>query len=128
MAELNNYSIPKEKFEFANLGDKLHDQKFDDKPISYFHDAWIRFRKNKASIVAAAIIILIILFSVFAPLFNTRYDSTFMDPYYSRKAPKNPWLSKNLGILDGTSSREGTGRISSGSFPPVSVLSIREII
>ena len=83
MNENNNYNIPKEKFEFANLGDKLHDQKFEDKPISYFKDAWIRFRKNKASIAAAIIIICIVLFSVFMPLFNSRYDASFIDPFYA---------------------------------------------
>ena len=65
MADNMNYtSIPKEKFEFANLGDKIHDQKFEDKPIGYFKDAFIRFRKNKASIVAAIIIIFIVLFII----------------------------------------------------------------
>ena len=44
--------LPKEKFEFAHSGEKLTDQKFEDKPIGYFKDAWIRFRKSKASVVA----------------------------------------------------------------------------
>ena len=58
----NEYTaIPKEKFAFANTGDKIRDQKFEDKPIGYFRDAWNRFCKNKASIIAAIIIICIIL-------------------------------------------------------------------
>ena len=60
---INVNLIPKEKFEFANAGERLTDKKFDDKPISYFKDAWIRFRKNKASIAAAIIILLIVLFA-----------------------------------------------------------------
>ena len=36
--------IPKEKFEFVNTSEKIHDKKFDDKPIGYFKDAWLRFR------------------------------------------------------------------------------------
>ncbi len=96
--------IPKEKFEFANLGDKLHDQKFDDKPIGYFKDAWIRFKRNKASIVASIIIIAIILFSLFMPLFNTRYDASFLDAYYPKKGPRIP------GIASGSESRNRNER------------------
>ena len=111
MMNENNYkSIPKEKFEFANLGGKIHDAKFEDKPIGYFKDAWIRFRKNKASIVASLIIVFIILFSIFAPLFNPQYDSTFLDPYYAKKGPKNVWLGENLGIMDGNVSRTASER------------------
>ena len=101
----NNYNFPKEMFEFANKGEKLHDQKFEDKPIGYFKDAWIRFRKNKASIVAAIIIIGIVLFSLLMPLFNSRYDSTFLDVYYAKKGPYSPWMSENLGIMNGGTKR-----------------------
>ena len=101
----NNYNFPKEMFEFANKGEKLHDQKFEDKPIGYFKDAWIRFRKNKASIVAAIIIIGIVLFSLLMPLFNSRYDSTFLDVYYAKKGPYSPWMSDNLGIMNGGTKR-----------------------
>ncbi len=105
----NNYVIPKEKFEFANLGDKLHDQKFDDKPIGYFKDAWLRFSKNKASIFASIIIIAIILFSVFAPLFNSRYDSTFLDPFYAKKAPRIAAFNGS-GFICGNTSRAVSDR------------------
>lgn len=110
MKDTNYMSIPKEKFAFANTGDKIHDAKFEDKPIGYFKDAWLRFKKNKASIIAAFIIILIVLFSIFVPVFNSRYDSTFLDPYYAKKAPKSPWLSENLGIVNGTTSRDASAR------------------
>ena len=104
-AKLDLQSIPKEKFEFANKGERLSDQKFDDKPISYFKDAWLRFRRNKASIGAAIIIICIILFSVFAPLFTFgKYDAHFLDPYYAKMGPRNLFLS-NIGIAQGTVER-----------------------
>ncbi len=96
--------IPKEKLEFANLGDRLTDKKFDSKPISYFHDAWIRFRKNKASIAAAIIIILIVLYALLVPLFSgSRYDG-FLDTYYRRMGPRNLALSE-LGIFNGSTER-----------------------
>jgi len=106
----NINNIPAEKFEFANLGERITDKKFDDKPIGYFKDAWIRFRKNKASVVATGIIILIILFSITMPLFNTNYDSTFMDAYYAKKGPKITWLADNLDIMNGGVDRQGTER------------------
>ena len=53
--------IPVEKFAFVHEGERISDRKFDDKPIGYFKDAWIRFRKNRASVIAAVIIILIIM-------------------------------------------------------------------
>ena len=49
MAKTNQFAqIPKEKFEFAQLDAKLHDSKFETKPVGYFLDAWRRFKKNSA--------------------------------------------------------------------------------
>lgn len=107
--------IPREKFAFANTGERLTDHKFVDKPIGYFKDAWIRFCRNKASIVAAIIILLIILFSIVTPLFNTRYDSTFMDVYYQKMGPRNLALSK-IGIATGTVDRKYTAKGLIGAY------------
>lgn len=92
-------NIPKEKFAFVHEGERITDKKFDDKPIGYFKDAWIRFRKNRASVVAAVIIILIILFAFLTPLLTRRYDVTFMDVNYAKKAPRITWL-RPLGIAE----------------------------
>lgn len=97
----NYMNIPKEKFEFIQENEKIHDKKFDDKPIGYFKDAWIRFRKNRASVVAAVIIICIILFSVLAPLFITTHDNSFMVTQYARKPARITWLRDTIGIMDG---------------------------
>ena len=98
---ININNIPASKFEFANTGDKIHDKKFDDKPIGYFKDAWIRFRKSRASVVAAAIIILIIAFSLIAPLLITTRDNSVMVPQYAKKPARVTWLRDTVGILDG---------------------------
>ena len=102
MAQKNeNYvQIPKEKFQFVNHGERISDKKFDDKPIGAFKDAWIRFRKNKASVAAAVIIIFIVLYAFIMPLLVTEHDSTFMCSEYRRKPPRVTWL-KELGIADG---------------------------
>ena len=61
MADKEYKDIPKEMFEFANVGEKLSDKKFDTKPIGYFKDAWLRFRKNRASVFASVIILIIMI-------------------------------------------------------------------
>ncbi len=97
-------SVSPDKFAFVQLNDKITDKKFDDKPIGYLKDAWLRFKKNKASVIATVIIIIIVLFAFLTPIFTTKYDATFMDPYYAKKAPRNLALSK-LGICNGGKSK-----------------------
>ena len=85
-------NIPAEKLRLANRGE-LHDTKFDTKPIGYFRDAWIRFRKNRASVTAAII-----------PLVSP-YKINFSVTSYSKKVPKSRVLSK-IGIFNGQTKRE----------------------
>ena len=79
--------IPKEKFAFAQLDVKLHDKKFETKPIGYFTDAWMRFKKNKASIAASIIILFVILFAVIAP-FISPYEISTNDGVYVKIRPR----------------------------------------
>ncbi len=102
--ELNISLIPKEKLALANLGDHIKDQKFEDKPVGYFKDAWRRFRKNKASIVAALIILAIVLFAIVLPFFDSGTGTNF-DTYYAKKGPRNLLLS-NIGIATGASKND----------------------
>ena len=100
-------NIPKEKFEFANKGEKLTDKKFDTKPIGYFKDAFIRFSKNKASVVAAIIIILIVLYAFLVPLFTRAEKKVLMDEFYPKKGPRIvSTLSDKLNIFNGGMNRE----------------------
>ena len=101
MAENINMNIPKEKFRFVQENEKIKDKKFDDKPIGYFKDAWIRFKKNRASVVAAVIIILILLFSILTPMLITTHDNSFMVPQYQRKPARVTALRDSIGLLDG---------------------------
>ncbi|MBQ7983835.1 MAG: ABC transporter permease, partial [Clostridia bacterium] len=89
----------------VNHGERISDKKFEDKPVGYFKDAWIRFRKNKGSVVAAIIILCIVAFSIFCPLLTTNFDAKFMDVYYSKMPPRNILLS-HIGIADGSTSRD----------------------
>jgi len=102
--KLNHMNVPKEKFRFVNQGERIKDKVFEDKPIGYFKDAWIRFCKNKASVVALIIILSVVLFSFVMPLLNTNYNARFMDSYYAKKAPRHTAL-RDMGIADGGSNR-----------------------
>ena len=105
MADKTFNHIPKEKFVFVNEGERLTDQKFDDKPISYFKDAWIRFRKSKASVVASIIIACIILYAFIAPLLITSHEATFMVNMYAKKPARVASL-RQFGIMDGGMDRD----------------------
>ena len=98
----NEYTnIPKELFEFAPRGEKIRDKKLDTKPIGYFKDAWIRFRKNKSSVAAACIILVLVIFAVVVPLVSP-YTVEDRDGYYAKVLPRNQLLAP-LGIWDGCS-------------------------
>jgi len=102
MSNKNNIpNIPAEKFQFVGTDMKRHDQKFETKQISYFRDAFNRFCKNKSSVVAGIIIICLVLYAVFVPIFcETTYskaltDTTYLN--YTKLAPRNQ-LCVDLGL------------------------------
>ena len=93
---------PAEKFQFVDQGDRIHDKKFDTKPIGYFKDVWLRFCRNKSSVVAAIIILVLVLYAIFVPIFcETTYSRALTDTtylHYGKLPPKVTWLG-----IDGTS-------------------------
>ena len=101
--------IDASKFRFVNESERLHDKKFEDKPIGYFKDAWIRFRKSRASVVAAVIILCIVLFSFIAPFCVKGHDQTFMVVTYAKKPPRVNFL-RDLGYKTGCTSRSFSAR------------------
>ena len=62
-----NENLKKEKFVLANREDLKYDQAFETKPIGYYKDAMNRFKKNKASVVAAVILLFLILMAIIGP-------------------------------------------------------------
>ena len=66
MSEMKNLpKIPASEFEFVGDEGRLHDKKLETKPVGYFKDAMLRFRKNKSSVVAAYIILILVLYAIF---------------------------------------------------------------
>lgn len=106
MAENDNKALhlSKESFSFVHSGEKISDKVFEDKPVGYLKDAWRRFRKNQASVIAAVIIIAIILYAFVVPLVSP-LSSRFMDSYYSKKAPRSR-LFQSMGFMDGGVKRD----------------------
>ena len=98
---LNYEHIPQEKFEFAQLDSELHDKKLETKSRGYFADAFLRFSKNKSSVVAAIIIGLLILYAIVAPILSP-YSVRDTDKIYVNYPPYIESIAKlGIGILDG---------------------------
>ena len=102
MDEQKMREIPPEKFRFIRSEERIHDEKLKTKPIGYFKDAWLRFRKDQSAVVAFALIMILLLFSLIVPFFS-HYDVTFRDGYYKTILPK-------LSFLEGTGFWDGTTR------------------
>lgn len=83
MANTDNYkNIPIEKFRFTN-NRSTSDEKFKTKQIGYLEDAWHRFRKNKSSIVASIIILILVVYAIVVPIFGeTTYSKSLTDTTY----------------------------------------------
>ena len=100
-------NIPAEKFEFVNTGANIHDEKFKTKSRGYFSDAFLRFKKNKSSVVAAFIIAFLVLFSIIAPVISP-YTVNDKDNTYTNFPPYIESVANaNLGILDGSRTFNG---------------------
>lgn len=98
-------SLDPKKFTFIHeQDDRINDIPFETKEISYYQDSWLRFRKNKASVFAFIIIIIILFFVAFGP-YMVSYDLFEESPNEARQlaylTPKVPVI-ENLGIFDGT--------------------------
>ncbi len=94
--------VKDDRFTFAQQGDVIHDQKLDTKPRGYFKDAFIRFTKNRASVVASILIGIIILFAIIVPLATPGNIRTLFVPQYAKLGPRNTVLY-NIGVNGGKS-------------------------
>ena len=78
--------IPPEKFQFVQRDAAIHDQKLETKARSYLADAFLRFKKNKSSLVAAIVIAVLLLFSVVSPIISP-YTVNDKDQLYLSTPP-----------------------------------------
>lgn len=101
-------TIDKEKFRFVNDSERLHDKKLDTKPIGYFRDAFNRFKKNKGSIVAAIIVMIMILFAIVGPFcFNAQYQKDYA---VEKDMMRYQYLLPKISFMEGTGIWDGSSR------------------
>ncbi len=97
--------IPQEKFVFTQLDASLHDKKLETKARGYFADAFLRFKKNKSSVIAAIIIAFLLLYAIVAPILSP-YTVNDKDAMYVSYPPYVSSIAeKNWGIMDGAITR-----------------------
>ena len=97
--------IPQEKFVFTQLDASLHDKKLETKSRSYFADAFLRFKKNKSSVIAAWIILILLVYALVAPIISP-YTINDKDKVYQSYPPYIRAIAElNIGILDGSITR-----------------------
>jgi len=80
-------------------GEKIFDQNMEGEAIGFFKDAYLRFKKNKAAIGAAWLILFIILMSIFAPMLSP-YHFREQHTSFGTMPPRIPVL-ENFGIANG---------------------------
>lgn len=91
MSENLYNDIPASKFQFVPAEGRMHDKKLETKPIGYFRDAFNRFCRNKGSVVAAIIILILVLYSVLVPIFcENKYTLSLTDTTYLQYAKLPP--------------------------------------
>lgn len=98
--------IPQEKFAFVQMDATLHDKKLETKARGYFADAFLRFRKNKSSVIAAWILLFLLLFSFLSPILSP-YDISDKDTVYTNAPSYVPAIAKlGIGFMDGAKTRD----------------------
>lgn len=96
--------IPVEMFEMPQLDEKIFDAEFEGEPIGFIKDAWLRFKKNKASILAGIIILFIMGMAIFAPMFS-KYGFRQQHTSFGTLPPRMKFVEQ-FGIFDGTTTLE----------------------
>lgn len=84
--------------------DLIKDIPLESKEIGYYRDSWNRFKKNRASLVAFYIIVIVLSFVVVGPYIKD-YDLPETDLVNAERlgnlTPKIPYL-EDIGVFDGT--------------------------
>ncbi len=104
--EAQDPSISQDDFVLQQADKEIHEQKFQTKPTTFLKDSLRRFSKNKSSVVAAYILGILVLLSIFVPIFDRNDVSQAQNPAFVNLQPK---LFDNAnGFWDGTVKVEDT--------------------
>ncbi len=105
---------------------QIGDETFETKPIGFLKDAFIRFTKNRVSVLSSWCIVVIILLSIIAPYF-TPYTYVQQNVELRDMPPRIPVLEK-YGIADGTrllTNRRKASVMDPAIYKPESILEMR---
>ena len=87
-----------------NKDDLINDIPLETKEIGYYKDSWLRFKKNKASLIAFYILIIVMFFVAVGPYmkdYTLPTDNSIEAARLGNLTPKVPVLEK-IGIFDGS--------------------------
>jgi len=102
-SECKDPSIKEDDFKLVQSDKTIHDQKFETKPTTFLKDCFRRFVKNKSSVVAAFILGILILMSIFVPIIFKTSDVHDTDKSHPELYYLEPKLFKaGTGFWDGT--------------------------
>ncbi|QFF98245.1 ABC transporter permease [Psychrobacillus glaciei] len=90
--------LPADSFDRVHI-DSIHSERISKPSLSFWQDAWLRIRKNKAAIVSAFILLFIIVMAFVGPMISP-HDGETQTLQHANLPPKVPGLEK-LGIFDG---------------------------
>ena len=94
-------SISQEQFQFVQKDAQLSDKKLETKARGYIGDAFVRFRKNKSSVIAAWVLLFLLMYAFLAPIVSP-YTLDDTDGIYYNAPSFIPAIAElNLGIMDG---------------------------
>lgn len=66
--------------------------------LNAFQDAWIRLRKNKAAVISMVVIVIILLFAIFAPMLSSyNYRATDYNNIYLKPCLEHPFGTDKYG-------------------------------
>jgi oligopeptide transport system permease protein len=97
--------LPAESFKRITI-DSSQAEKISKPSLSFWQDAWLRIRKNKAAIVSMVILLLMLIMALIGPHIGP-HDAETQTITHSNLPPKVPGF-ENLGILDGVGTLGGT--------------------
>lgn len=89
---------PADSFERIEI-DASHAERITKPSLSFWQDAWLRIRKNKAAIVSMFILAFIIIMALVGPMISP-HDAETQTITHANLPPKVPGIEK-LGIMDG---------------------------
>ncbi|MEI4769677.1 oligopeptide ABC transporter permease [Psychrobacillus sp. FJAT-51614] len=97
-------NLPADAFERVHI-DSTQAERISKPSVSFWQDAWLRLRKNKAAIVSVFILVFIIIMAFVGPMISP-HEADKQTITHANLPPKVPGLEK-LGIFDGVGTLGG---------------------